>query len=163
MTFILIHLFFTVLSFFWIYLSARESKKRQMISYQLKKGFACYNCKSEIHTMDEVVRDSVLIIKASDEKDYYDMCVQCKRDISIRMLMGSRIDVPKLKRWIIKNPHIYMFLIGVSFIINISSILLPSGLAKQVLSISGILMLNISNIILLYRTRFITIKKTQSD
>jgi len=112
--------------------------------------------------MDEVVRDSVLIIKASDEKDYYDMCVQCKRDISIRMLMGSRIDVPKLKRWIIKNPHIYMFLIGVSFIINISSILLPSGLAKQVLSISGILMVNISNIILLYRTRFITIKKTQS-
>lgn len=163
MTFILIHLFFTVLSFFWIYLSSRQSQKRQMISYHLKKGLTCYNCKSEIHSMDEVVRDSVLIMKASDDKDYYDMCVQCKRDISIRMLMGSRIDVPKLKRWIIRTPYLFMILIGVSLVLNISSVFLASGLPKQALSISGILMVNISNIILLYRTRLITIEKTQSD
>lgn len=81
-------------------------KKRELISWDFKRGLRCYNCKDTLPVDEELIFST---IKTPDTGSYspqlYKCCLMCQRDIKISQLNSilNRIKY-KIKRFIIITP-----------------------------------------------------------
>ena len=76
--FAILFCFFPFLFMFW---NMRLLKKRTSLTYEIKKGQVCFNCKTDLglDNNDKVKR-------IMDQHDYFRLCTSCNRDRKINSL-----------------------------------------------------------------------------
>lgn len=72
---------FCFLPLFLIPLTLYFSKKRKSLSWEIKKGKICYNCKESFN-----LSDRVLMSRLMDDKEHVKLCISCSRECKINCL-----------------------------------------------------------------------------
>ncbi len=73
------------LPFLFIFWNMKLLKKRKSVSFEIKKGQICFNCKTDLG-----LSDSDKFKRIMDANDFYRLCVCCNRDRKINSL-SSRL------------------------------------------------------------------------
>jgi hypothetical protein len=118
----MISVIFSFLPIILIFFSIRQLYKREYVNYDIKKGYICYNCKSEIpHTSDEKFS------KVLDETDFSQLCIPCNRDIKIESLNSNyKLLFHKFKKWLVskKSEKLFFYFLIPIVVLILSDIIL---------------------------------------
>jgi hypothetical protein len=72
---------FVFLPFLFFIFQFYCEKKRKSVSWEIKKGQICYNCKESLNVSEEDIWDRLM-----KDKDYSKICISCNRDRKISLL-----------------------------------------------------------------------------
>lgn len=92
-------LLFNIIPFILIPISMYLTKKRKSLTWEIKKGTVCYNCKEDLG-----LSEMKLLSRIMDSKDFSKLCVQCTRDIKIESIKNPTLNLKyKFKKYLISK------------------------------------------------------------
>jgi len=132
-------------------------KKQKSVSFDIKKGHICYNCKQDLNISEKDLWDRML---RSD--DFSKLCISCSRDRKIFLLKNPILIFKyKFQKFMISNGseklH-WVFLLIVASVIILDFILKLFGIISCLWLLYGSLNIIWWSIIT-YKTYYTTIKK----
>ncbi len=133
-------------------------KSREYISWDVKKGKMCYNCKSDLNLSEEEIFKRI----GNYSNEHMKLCLSCSRDIKLRSIINPIRSLKfKFEKSLFSKKYdkIFYYFIGFfSFFIILDIILISSGIKMKLYLIYGTI--NILFWILnIYKTIYTTIKK----
>ena len=136
-------------------------KKRNSLSWEIKKGKICYNCKEDLNLSEKDTFDRLM-----KSEDYSKLCISCSRDRKISLLKyPSLILKYKFQKYLISQKfnklNIY-FLISVLFFIILDVIFKINGISSSLYLVYGSINI-IYWCISIYRTIYMSNKKPSEN
>lgn len=134
-------------------------KRRESISWEVKRGKKCYSCKEDLDLPEEDLFKRIL-----SDKEHTQLCVPCSRDMKLSLIKNTMISLKfKFHKYLFSNKSnntVYYFTIAVFLFILLDIILMTFGIKIKLYLIYGSI-----NILFwafnTYKTLYTTIKKPQ--
>ena len=111
-------------------------KKRNSLSWEIKKGKICYNCKEDLNLSEKETFERLM-----KSEDYSKICIPCSRDRKISLLQYPYLIIKyKFQKYLISQKfnklNIY-FLISVLFFIILDVIFKINGISSSLYLVYG--------------------------
>lgn len=134
-------------------------KRRESISWEVKRGKKCFSCKENLDLPEEDLFKRIL-----DDKELTQLCVSCSRDMKLSLIKNPISSLKfKFHKYLFSNKSnniVYYFTIGVFIFILLDTYLIYSGIRMKLYLIYGTMNI-IFWIVNTYKTYYTTIKKPQ--
>lgn len=136
-------------------------KKRNSLSWEIKKGKICYNCKEDLNLSEKETFERLM-----KSEDYSKICIPCSRDRKISLLQYPYLIIKyKFQKYLISQKfnklNIY-FLISVLFFIILDVIFKINGISSSLYLVYGSINI-IYWCISIYRTIYMSNKKPSEN
>lgn len=120
-------LIWTFIPFVFIIWNITVLKRRKLVTFEIKRGIICWECKNRLNTTEEELWKRI-----GSDKDYSSICNSCNRDIKIKSLKNKFFSYRKsIQEYLIcgnSNKLIYIFISIVLFLVALDIILKLSSI-----------------------------------
>lgn len=101
--------------------------KRKSLSWEIKKGKICFNCKEDLNLSDKDLMSRIMV-----DTDHSKLCTTCLRDLKIKSIRNPLINLKyKFQKYLISKKSdklIWYFVGSVFFFIGLDVVLMFFGL-----------------------------------
>lgn len=133
-------------------------KSRESVSWDVRKGKKCYNCKDNLDLSNEDLLKRLL-----DDKNHKRLCISCSRDMKLSLIKNPISSLKfKFHKYIFSKESdkmVYYFTVFVFFFILLDIILMIFGIKAKIYLIYGTVNIFFW-IVNTYKTIYTTTKKT---
>ena len=133
-------------------------KSRESVSWDVRKGKKCYNCKDDLDLSNEDLLKRLL-----DDKNHKRLCISCSRDMKLSLIKNPISSLKfKFHKYLFSEESdkmVYYFTVFVFFFILLDIILMIFGIRAKLYLIYGTVNI-IFWIVNTYKTIYTTTKKT---
>ena len=133
-------------------------KSRESVSWDVRKGKKCYNCKDNLDLSNEDLFKRLL-----DDKNHKRLCISCSRDIKLSLIRNPIYSLKfKFHKYLFSKESdkmVYYFTVFVFFFILLDIILMIFGIKAKIYLIYGTVNIFFW-IVNTYKTIYTTTKKT---
>lgn len=133
-------------------------KSRESVSWDVRKGKKCYNCKDNLDLSNEDLLKRLL-----DDKNHKRLCISCSRDMKLSLIKNPISSLKfKFHKYIFSKESdkmVYYFTVFVFFFILLDIILMIFGIKAKIYLIYGTINIFFW-IVNTYKTIYTTTKKT---
>lgn len=133
-------------------------KSRESVSWDVRKGKKCYNCKDNLDLSNEDLLKRLL-----DDKNHKRLCISCSRDMKLSLIKNPISSLKfKFHKYIFSKESdkmVYYFTVFVFFFILLDIILMIFGIKSKIYLIYGTINIFFW-IVNTYKTIYTTTKKT---